>query len=380
MAASSILERLERYPQFCDGALLLLREKAAGSIQPLLMADWSELHNDVLEHLTSFFSLPDCHRFGSVCKIWHLVAREKHHPPQQLPWLVLGEDDAAHKRKFFSLEENRTYLIDIPELQGQQLCGSSYGWLFTMDVELNFRLLNPFTRRCYDLPPPGGEGLMVAKAILDRDPSHSPEFKVLIIMHGERNRLAFWKLGDPTWTLIPDASYFFDDIIFFKEEFYAVAAFNSNNDIYLINTGPNPNVKRVGPHVKIHGTFAYLVDYMGELLLVQRYREVFKDMVFITKRIIIIKVDLEGKKYSEYKPSEGYSVFMGANSCMTVDPRKYAGCKKNALYLTDMPLQIFGKHGSKDIWIYDMVEGSFSRYYSARQYIPASPIWLNPNP
>ncbi|KAJ3698000.1 hypothetical protein LUZ61_001705 [Rhynchospora tenuis] len=356
------------------------------------MADWSELHNDVLEHLTSFFSLTDYHRFGAVCKNWHLVAREKHHPSQQLPWLVLGEDDSTRKRKFFSLEENRTYLIDIPELQGQHLCGSSYGWLFTMDAKLNFRLLNPFTRKCYDMPPlphdphcdittydESMQRLLVAKAILDRDPSHSPEFKVLM-MFGENNSLAFWKLGDPTWTLIPDAYYFFDDIIFFKEEFYAVGAYNSNNDIYLINTGLDPNVKRVGPHVKIHGSFAYLVDYMGELLLVQRCREVSKDMIFITKRIIISKIDLEGKIYSEYKPIEGCSVFMGANSCMTVDPSKYPGCKKNALYITDMPQQVSETHGCEDLWIYDMVEGSFSRYYSARQYIPDSPIWLSPNP
>ncbi|KAJ3701020.1 hypothetical protein LUZ61_004725 [Rhynchospora tenuis] len=360
----------------------------------MLMANWSELHTDVLEHLTSFLSLSDFHRFDAVCRNWHSVARQNRYPPRQLPWLVLGEDDATHKRKFFSLEENRTYLIDIPELQGQHLCGSSYGWLFTMDVKLNFRLLNPFTRKCYDLPPlppynnqhdistydESMQQIWVAKVILDRDPSHSSDFTVLMIF-GENNRLAFWKLGDPTWTLIPDAYYFFDDIIFFKEEFYAVACYNNNNDIYLVNTGPDPNAKRVGPHVKIHGTFAYLVDYMGELLLVQRYREVFKDMIFITKRIIISKIDLEGKKDSEYKPIEGYSVFMGTNSCITVDPGKHpAGCKKNALYLTDMPQQVFETHGSKDFWIYDMVEGSFSRYYSARQYIPDSPIWLNPNP
>ncbi|KAJ3701021.1 hypothetical protein LUZ61_004726 [Rhynchospora tenuis] len=356
------------------------------------MADWSELHNDVLEHLTSFLSLPDYHRFSAVCQNWHSVAREKYHTPRQLPLLVLGEDDATHKQKFFSLEENRTYLIDIPEMQGQYLCGSSYGWLFTLDIHLNFRLLNPFTRKCYDLPllPPydsfhdittyveSMNCMLVAKAILDRDPNHSSEFKVLI-MYGERNSLAFWKLGDPTWTLIRDACFSFDDIIFFKEDFYAVAAYNNNNDIYLVNTGPHPNAKRVGPHVKLDGIFAYLVDYKGELLLVQRCRYYFKER-YITKRMIISKINLEDKTYSEYKPTEGHSVFMGSNSCITVDPSKYPTCRKNALYLTDRPKIISEKHGCKDLWIYDMVEGSFSRYYSARQYIPASPIWLNPNP
>ncbi|KAJ4794503.1 F-box protein skip23 [Rhynchospora pubera] len=235
-----------------------------------------------------------------------------------------------------------------------------------MDVDLNFRLLNPFTRKCYDLHPLSPydsfedittyvetmDHMLVAKAILDRDPSHSLEFKVLIIMHGERNRLAFWKLGDPTWTLIPDACFFFNDIIFFKGDFYAVAIYNINNDIYLVNTGPHPNVKRVGPHVKLHGTFAYLVDYMGELLLVQRFRYYFKEQ-YVTIRMSISKINLEDKTYSEYKPTEGHSVFMGANSCMTIDPRKYPICRKNALYLADRPLNISDEHVCKDLWIYD---------------------------
>ncbi|KAJ4794500.1 F-box family protein [Rhynchospora pubera] len=370
---------------------------------PMSIAGWSELHDDVLEHLTSFLSLPDFHRFGAVCRNWHSVARQKRHPPRQLPWLVLGEDDATHKSKFFSLEENKTYLIEIPELQGQRLCGSSYGWLFTLDIELNFRLLNPLTRKQYDLPPlppynshnnittyvkgPRSENYftfeamqlsLVAKAILDHDPSRSSDFKVLI-MYGERNRLAFWKLGDPTWTLIPDAYIRFNDIIFYKEDFYAVGCCSRYNEIYLVNTGLSPYAKRVGPLVKEYDTFTYLVDYLGELLIVQRYRKVYKGQLYKTEKIIIFKIDLEHERYSEYKPTEGYSVFMGANSCMTVDPSKYPGCKKNALYLTDLPQQVFERHGSKDLLIYDMVEGSFSRYYSTAHYLPASPIWLDPN-
>ncbi|KAJ3701024.1 hypothetical protein LUZ61_004729 [Rhynchospora tenuis] len=350
------------------------------------MANWSELHTDVLQHLTSFLSLPDLRRFGAVCRNWHSVARQNRHPPRQLPWLVLGEDDATHKHKFFSLEEDRTYLIDIPDLHGQHLCGSSFGWLFTVDVQLNFHLLNPFTRKCYDLPPLPHYSLydirrhmLVPKAILDRDPSHSSDFKVLM-MYGSEKKLAFWKLGDPTWTLIQDTSIWFHDIIFFKEDFYAVGTCNCYNEIYLVNTGPSPCAKRVGPLVKDRDAVAYLVDYMEELLIVQRYRKVlFEEQLYITKKIVIFKIDLEQGKFYEYKPIEGYSVFMGANSCVTVDPSKYPGCKKNALYLTDTPNNISGERGFKDLWIYDMVEGLFSRYYSTTHYLPASPIWLDIN-
>lgn len=118
------------------------------------MANWAELHNDVLEHLTSLLPLEEHHRFSAVCQDWRLVAKQKRYPPaKQLPWLVLGEDSVNQNRAFFSLSENKHYYIDIPELRGQRICGSSYGWLFTLVIELNFISLNPFTRKCYNLPP-----------------------------------------------------------------------------------------------------------------------------------------------------------------------------------------------------------------------------------
>ncbi|KAF3320414.1 F-box protein [Carex littledalei] len=86
-----------------------------------------ELNSNILEYLSSFLSLSDYSRFGAVCQNWFSVAKQKRHPPRQLPWLVMGEDDATHKRKFYSIDEKKHYLIDIPELRGQRLCGSSYG-------------------------------------------------------------------------------------------------------------------------------------------------------------------------------------------------------------------------------------------------------------
>lgn len=118
------------------------------------MANWSELLNNVLEHLTSYLPLPDYHRFGAVCQNWWSVAKQKQHRPAcPLPWLILGDDGTTQKSTFFNVLENKHYYIDIRELQEQCLCGSSYGWLFSIDIELNCRLINPFTGKQYDLPP-----------------------------------------------------------------------------------------------------------------------------------------------------------------------------------------------------------------------------------
>lgn len=373
-------------------------------MESTLIPDWSELNSDILEYLTSFLSLSDCSRFGAVCRNWFSVAKQKRHPPRKLPWLVMGEDDATHKRKFYSIDEKKHYLIDIPELRGQRLCGSSYGWLFTLDIELNFRLLNPFTKKCYDLPPlpPYDKHInityvkvsqseedftfadmqlrLVSKAILDCDPSKCEDFKVLIT-YGFYRELAYWCSGDSAWTLIQGVYAIIDDIIFFKENFYAVGTINIYHEIYVINVGPDPKIKRVEPKVPDDDSFAYLVDYMGQLLLVQRWREEFKEEIYITKKISVKNIDLEEANYSRYKLMDGHAVFIGANSCVTVDASKYPGCKKNALYLTDTPQYYTDEFGCKDLCIYDMDQCSFSRYYSSKPYIPyvASPIWFIPN-
>ncbi|KAJ3679313.1 hypothetical protein LUZ60_017324 [Juncus effusus] len=117
------------------------------------MTSWSDLAYDALEHITGLLTMPDQHRFSAVCQSWRLVVKHKRRPAQELPWLVLGEDQITKRRNFFSLSEQRHYSIDIPELYGQYICGSSYGWLFTVDIRINGRLLNPFTRECYELPP-----------------------------------------------------------------------------------------------------------------------------------------------------------------------------------------------------------------------------------
>lgn len=101
------------------------------------MTCWSDLASDVLKHITSLLPLPDHHRFSAVCKNWRLVAKQKRSSPApQLPWLVLGDECGTKKRKFYSLSEDRHYAIDIPELYGRYICGSSHKWLAAIDIKI----------------------------------------------------------------------------------------------------------------------------------------------------------------------------------------------------------------------------------------------------
>ncbi|KAJ4769856.1 F-box family protein [Rhynchospora pubera] len=113
------------------------------------MVVWSDLTNDILKHITSFLAFPDHYRFGAVCENWRSVSKQRRYPPApQLLWLVLKEEKETRKHKFYSLPDGKHYSIEIPELHGRYICGSSHGWLFAVDIKINGIFVNPFTREC----------------------------------------------------------------------------------------------------------------------------------------------------------------------------------------------------------------------------------------
>ncbi|KAF3338950.1 putative F-box protein [Carex littledalei] len=280
------------------------------------VANWSELPKDILGYLIGFLPLPDYYRFGAVCRNWFTVAREKHYrSAQQLPWLVLGEDIATEKRIFYILSENKHYYIDIPELHGQFVCGSSFGWLFTVDIALNIRMLNPFTRKSYDLPRLdfGHEHFsikceqhrLVHKIILDHDPSERSNFTVMLIGSGHHRQVAFWRQGDPTWTSVTLPNGKISDIIFSKGKFYAVGFVSRHQlDIFIVDVGPESKLIPLQHDVPmIEYTYKSLVDLKGKLLLLQwkiDEEEVALTKVLVTTFVSIRKLDFEEGTYSEW--------------------------------------------------------------------------------
>ncbi|KAJ4797236.1 F-box family protein [Rhynchospora pubera] len=374
------------------------------------MANWSELPIDLLEYLTSFLSLPDYHRFGAVCQNWWSVAKQKHsRPANQLPWLVLGDDYATQKRTFFNLLENKHYCIDIPELRGQYLCGSFYGWLFTIDIQLNARLLNPFTGKQYDLPPLPAyseyfkthaylreptehstatfaemQMKLVWKAILDYDPSDRSDFKVVIV-YGENRVLAFWRPGDLKWKFI-DGYWYIDDVLFSNGKLYTITSMGDSR-LNVVDDWSAPKLTQVKvtiPTIFDVMCFSYLVDIRGELLLVQRYREYnVVEQHHTTIDVQVRKIDVDGGVSVACKHIEGYAIFLGNSLPVVVDPSKFPSCRKNTIYFTDISFTLNApKYGRDDFWIYDMNTCRLSRYYPCNIFIPpvAAPIWFNPNP
>ncbi|XP_078151270.1 putative F-box protein At4g22170 [Carex rostrata] len=356
------------------------------------MANWSELPNDILERLTNLLPLPDYHRFGAVCQNWWAIAKQKHHrPAHRLPWLVLRGDDPTSKCTFFNLSENRHYYLDIPELRGHYLCGSSFGWLFTIDNKLNCHLLNPLTRKQYHLPPLPRYGYydrvqieLVYKAILDRDPSEGSEFKVVIINRVCRNYIALWKSGDLTWKLIDGDYPMMHDVLFFKGSLYAFS-FDVENILYVMDDWSDMKITEINlsipNNIEIYiDGFPHLVDFNGELLLVQMYLD-YKNHHHNTLYIEVHNIDLGRRVSFGCKHIEGYAIFLGMGSPVVVDPRKFPSCWKNAIYFRDNS-HILTKYG-RDLMIYNMDRCKCTRYCPRDifKYCKfAASIWFNPNP
>lgn len=151
---------------------------------------------------------------------------------------------------------------------------------------------------------------------------------------------------------------------------------------YIVDNGLDPKATLVEPLVPLfRNSFCYLVDFMGEMLLIQRWFKRVKEDYSVTKIIIVYHVNLEERKYSECNLINDHAVFMVANSSVIVDPNKFSECRKNALYFMDIPVGNSEKYGCKDLWIYDISKASFSTYYNSKICIPmlASPIWLTPS-
>lgn len=254
------------------------------------MTRWSDLVNDELEQITGLLPLPDYHWFSAVCKNWRFVEKKKWHSPAlQLPWLVLGEDEETRKCKFYSLSENKHYSIDIPELNGRFICGSSHGWLIAIDINITYILIDPFTWEFYELPPfPSYNDnvdesrnytfeemqlLIVCKAILSHDPKVRSDFTAMIL-YGELNSLTIWRPGDSTWMAIKRPNYTMADVTYLDGNFYLDSALKTR--LYVVDLWSDPEMIEIKPpgtivpRVSMH---KYLVNFKGYLLYIDRYQK-----------------------------------------------------------------------------------------------------------
>ncbi|URD81468.1 F-box and DUF domain containing protein [Musa troglodytarum] len=217
------------------------------------MADWSNLHQDILNLIFSELSLHNLLCCTVVCAAWLRIIHDlrRYYPKlrHQSPWLAFNGSDgsidsatddpfAAH---FLSLSEQKVYTIRLPQplIRYRLFVGSSYGWLITIDEWFKMQLLNPISGAQINIPfiltldhiGPFRDPEVIRKfnfkAMLSSDPSRG-DYSVTLI-HYPYGGFSFIRSSDDKWTTmsLPDI---YDDAIFYRDQLYAT--FDGRVDIW----------------------------------------------------------------------------------------------------------------------------------------------------
>ncbi|XP_050909509.1 uncharacterized protein LOC127123322 [Lathyrus oleraceus] len=251
--------------------------------------DWANLDSLALNLILEKSIEPTYHIwFGSVCKNWHSVSKLNHHYNIQfrsnmLPMLMIPSEKSAEKRKLYSVVANRVYPFELTMLNKKRCCGSSYGWLATVDADNIITWVNPFK----DVAPiilPWIDIYMqykdcefnIHKVTLSVDPITSPDDYVVAAIYTNRGVLAFIKAGQEVWTYIQENDHFgFIDITFYKGLVYAVDRWKKLSLLNFVIQGELWMVRRfitreednINKGTKNFHVFKLVLDDKGEKLI-----------------------------------------------------------------------------------------------------------------
>ncbi|KAK9221018.1 hypothetical protein WN944_009442 [Citrus x changshan-huyou] len=283
------------------------------------MANWSELHHDLLVEIAGQIKLyEDFVSFRWVCTSWRWAAAIKKfmYKFNQMPLLMhmpLNCGD-INQRGFFSLSRGMSRRILLPEANSHRNCLSSKGWLLRLHVQnLNASLLNPFSRVQLELPnirtfmpweycvdhPFFFKKFVVSASNLER---HS-DYTVMVICGSERT-LAYFKPGQETWITVDTGNWYrFHDVIYHKGRFYAI---NWLGYIFVCDfTGHVPNnlivVARMSISLLMSSSMLYLVESGGALVVVMRSR---------ANKFQVFEVDLTTNTWTKVKDLGNRALFL----------------------------------------------------------------------
>ncbi|PIA56627.1 hypothetical protein AQUCO_00700763v1 [Aquilegia coerulea] len=411
------------------------------------MALWSELPNDLLCLIGKKLDIvADRCRFRSVCKSWRFSLC----PFPQPPWLMLSEsqlellqpsetnkrDEEKEDNKEEEEEYNYNsrpplrgfvgigggeqqqqviYEIELPEAHQMRCVGSTGNWLITVGKSSMIHLLNPISRVQIDLPNQStfeygfeygsdDEGLtpewhrdgLLRKIILSSTPSSSSckDYIVMAIHHPKR-KLAIARPGDASWTTVETPVNLIEDIIFFKNQFYAV---NCVGVVMVCDIGDGLDSPKASTVIeKLPKTSywerKYLVECLGELLLVVKcvlnlngdYEEEkeIKLPAYQTEKFDVYKLDFTNRKWEQVNSLGEYCLFLGFNTSVSVPAVNYSeSLKKNCIYFTDdftIGYRGLDIPGGSDMGVFDMEDKSIQPHYKGEStcyYSP--PLWLIP--
>ncbi|KAI3783296.1 hypothetical protein L1987_42373 [Smallanthus sonchifolius] len=393
--------------------------------------NWSDLPPELHETIAKKLKIhKDYIHFRSVCLSWrNSTPQIPKHLPSQLPWLMLprgtNQDPQSNLRSFLSISDNKIHRINLPEdSDNHRRCGSSHGWLVILDQTPKISIVNPITQSKQYLPPlssfpnvtnfaPNETGReytiktsdddvytcsskemrdsFIKKVIFSSSPSNENVDYYALAVLNQTGDLAYCKKGDQSWKFIDDANSYCEDVVYYKDCFYAVSKHGTIAKCDV--SGRSPSVSFIETQRQVGGDMQYLVSLKDELLLVTRYTELeFNmdhnklDIVYKTSEFQVYKLVLNGLKWEGVSELDGHTLFLGENSSMAFCASDFPGCKRDCIYFTDdySEWNYDGANGNHDLGVYDLGNGSLEALtcypkesYNVRRWPP--PIWFSPS-
>ncbi|OWM80457.1 hypothetical protein CDL15_Pgr019737 [Punica granatum] len=370
------------------------------------MAEWSMMPHELLDEISDHLDArSDVVRFRSVCSTWRsAVPPGRRLLPPRFP--ILPNEGIADFTLGFCLSKRSVYLLSVPHYPPGQVDPHRRGssWLIKVkeDVPNRMALLNPLSRvesgpfpnnfpRVLDtskirVSELASEFVMqyMTYPHLARDPVSNglniymekvvfmglncTEFVVLTIHVS--GKLAVYKSGDKRWSIIGDMPSPYDDVILFKDKFFAVDGTGRT-----VNVGLDLKLTEVaGP--TFGGDKKFLVESLGELLLADMYLTVYADYEgpvdvepdefnsIVTERTVkfkVYKLDLKEKKWVEVRELGDRVLFLGEDCTFSASSSDLKACKGNCIFFTG---EFYYSNGDDDgifqghdIGVFDMGTG-----------------------
>ncbi|KAK6131355.1 hypothetical protein DH2020_034896 [Rehmannia glutinosa] len=381
--------------------------------------DWSDLPPELILTIgTNLQTLADYIRFRAVCQNWRAAAPIiSRYLPREFPWLMLPLSRSSNRRGFFSPLTGNLHRLTLPEAShSRRRAGSSLGWLILIDESPSIFLINPLTRDRIALPPLSSfpnvtkfdfysigreytvrspendlyycnlkemRDSFIKKVIISHSPYGESDFTAFAILNRHEN-LAYCKNGHDSWKILDAARSYSEDVIYFNGAFCAVNKFGCIA-ICDVNDDDSPMVKFINVRQQIDGDMQYLVDAMGELLLVSRYLDFEIDIehyleVCKTVKFRVFRFDWNAQIWENMASLDDKVLFLGANSSLALLTTDYTGCKGNRIYFTDdySGANYDSIAGDHDVGVYNLANGTIESFpcYPQNSHWP---IWITPN-
>ncbi|OMO98640.1 hypothetical protein COLO4_13786 [Corchorus olitorius] len=298
---------------------------------------------------------------------------------------------------FRSVTSNKVHHRQLPaaEFAGQSktICGSSAGFLIMMDeISEEITMIDPISKTQFRVPPLSStdslDDNVVLKAVLSAPPDCNPYGFVLMAIYGEKRELAYYKAGSKTWTKLDEAGSYFDDVLWYKGDFYAV---NEYGKVLLVcqpgsdsdsDSDPNPlMVGEIAPPWLLRGSKVYLVVMAGYLCAIVRF---LKDspnptLGYETRKFELFMVD-EFRNWTRFGKANDWAFFLGQNESKALSVEDFKELKGSCIYFTDDNWESykFGIAGGHDSGVFDMAEECFQPLQSSHQDWQ-NPVWFLPD-